>query len=241
MTDSPGYDASVAYDRTGKRIAFCSSRTGSAEIWTMRADGSNQHQVTAMGGQATFPDFAPSGRRLAFAFRGTASPSTDIWTIRARGGQPRQLTKTADRHEAFPVYSPNGRHIVYLSGDGQANQVWIMDRHGRHQRQLTFDATLKDQVPDWRPDGKKIAYQADGDIWLMNPDGTGQVNITRTPDIVEYGTAWSPNGRRIAFLNFGERVVYTMKADDTDVRVVGTGLGMQFLPGWGPKPRSNKR
>ena len=145
------------------------------------------------------------------------------------------------RHEAFPVYSPNGRRIVYLAGDGQTSQVWIMDRHGRQQRQLTFDTTVKDQVPDWRPDGQKIAYQADGDIWQMNPDGTGQVNITRTPDIVEYGTAWSPDGKRIAFLNFGERVVYTMNADGTDVRAVATGLGVQFVPGWGTRPRGNKR
>jgi Tol biopolymer transport system component len=205
----------------------------------MRADGSKKRQLTRLGEgrRATFPDFSPSGRHVAFTYQTEAGALADIWTVRDDGRRPRPLTNTPDVDDAFPAWSPDGRHIVFLrrNADRSVSQVWTMDRHGRHLRQFTFDPAAKDQVPDWRPDGKKIAYQADGDIWLINPDGSGQVNITNTPDVQEFGTAWSPDGRRIAYLNFGERVVYTMRADGTDVRAVGAGLGQQFVPAWQPR------
>lgn len=240
LTDDPGFDACAAYDATGRDIAFCSGRTGAGtfEIWTMKADGSNERRLTYLNQRATFPDFSPSGRHVVFTLSAGAAPA-DIWTIRKDGSHPRPLTSTPEVDDAFPAWSPDGRSIIFLEGNAErtVSQLWIMDRNGRHQRQLTFDATVKDQLPDWRPDGKLIAYQAGSDIWLIRPDGSGQVNITNTPAVEEVGTAWSPDGRRIAYLNFAERRVYTVRRDGTDVRAVGPATGLQFVPGWQPEPR----
>jgi TolB protein len=43
----PWHDETPAWFPDGKRLAFQSDRTGSWEIWTMRTDGSELHQVTA--------------------------------------------------------------------------------------------------------------------------------------------------------------------------------------------------
>lgn len=245
LTNDPGFDACPAYDVTGRRMAICSGRTGNTEIWTMNADGSHERQLTRRGGTsaAIFPDFSPNGRRVAFMWRAASTDLFDIWTVRTDGRQYQQLTRTPDLDDSYPAYSPSGRTLVFLrSNAGRTNtQVWLMDRHGRHQRQLTFDAALKDQLPDWRPDGRKIAYQAGGDLWLINPDGSGQVNVTNTPGVQEFGAAWSPDGQRIAYLNFGDRRVYTMRPDGTDVRAVGPASGVQFVPAWQPRPPHHDR
>lgn len=239
LTEDTSFDACAAYNARGDKVAFCTDRANRGlvfEIWTMNADGADEQQLTRLGGRATFPDFSPDGRRVAFQWRALDATRFDIWTVRADGSKPRQLTHTPDVHEQWAAWSPNGRKIVFVRSDAAGPpQLWLMDRRGRHQRQLTFDPAFKDQVPDWRPDGKQIAYMAANDIWVINPDGSRQINITNTPNVREYGTAWSPDGRRIAYLNIDDGKVYTMNADGTDVRAASTGLGREFVPAWQPR------
>src|SRR5688500_12846391 len=48
LTPKPPFatDDCPSYDPTGTRIAFCSDRSGSTQIWVMDADGTNKRQVT---------------------------------------------------------------------------------------------------------------------------------------------------------------------------------------------------
>jgi Tol biopolymer transport system component len=241
LTHDPGFDACAAYDATGQRIAFCSGRTGGGEleIWTMNADGTDETQLTHLNGFATFPDFSPTGHRVAFGFRAEPTAgSFDIWEVRRTGRHPRPLTDDPNTDDAFAAYSPDGRWIVFVRAPlgQQLGQLWIMDRNGRRERQLTFDQPLKWQVPDWRPDGEQIAYQAGLDVWVIDPDGGGQRNITNTPQVQEYGPVWSPDGRRMAYMNPVDRRVYTMRANGGDVVDVAPDLPLQFVPAWQPLP-----
>jgi Tol biopolymer transport system component len=58
-------------------VAFMSSRSGSTEIWLSHADGSNQRQLTSMGGPLTAnPRWSPDGTTIRFDSRlkGSADP-----------------------------------------------------------------------------------------------------------------------------------------------------------------------
>ena len=241
ITDDPAFEACPAYSADGKRIAYCSgqgSPAGVFEIWTMTKNGMDKQQLTHLGGSAIFPDFSPSGRRVAFGARPAGETNTHIYAIRPDGTDLQQLT-TGSWNDLYPAYSPNGRRIVFLSSRTGTLQVWEMRADGSDQTQLTFDAAPKDQVPDWSPDGSTIAYVADvgagpgGDIWLMNADGSDQHPLTSGPPN-EYGAAWSPDGEQIAFLNLDDRTVYVMNADGTGRHAVSAG-GIQFVPGWQPR------
>jgi TolB protein len=235
LTDSPGFDACPAYARGGRHIAFCSDRTGAPETWVMRDNGSHERQVTNLGGLLTFPDFSPDGRRIAMSGRAPDDPAQarDLWVTNVDGSGLHRLTDTPDSTEQWPAYSPDGTRIAFVSNrGGGVPQVWLIDADGTDPRQLTSDPLVKEQLPDWSPDGARIAYAAAGDIWTMNAHGSEQVNLTHN-DEPESGPAWSPGGRRIAFLRTGAfgRLVHTMAADGTDVRVVRTE-GPAFVPAW---------
>jgi TolB protein len=50
----------------GKRLVFCSRRTGNYDLWMMNADGSKLRNLTDHEAQDTAPAWHPEGKRLAF-------------------------------------------------------------------------------------------------------------------------------------------------------------------------------
>lgn len=55
-----------AWSPSGEELAFASNKTGTFEIWAVRADGTGLRQVTSGPGAKTRPAWSPDGRRLIF-------------------------------------------------------------------------------------------------------------------------------------------------------------------------------
>lgn len=225
------------YSRDGKLITFCSSRSGSFQIWAMKADGSNVHVVTN-GNSFTFPDYSPDASKIVFDGTESASDTNDnIYVINANGTGLVQLTKGAGNND-YPTYSPNGRKIAFISDRTGVEQVWVMNADGSNQTQLSTSGVTEDQVPDWSPDGRKLAFERgdspNGRIWMMNADGTHAVQLTSGPGD-DFATAWSPDGQRIAFdrdFGNGDRSVWAMNANGSDQhRVLPIPL-TEYAPTW---------
>ena len=243
LTDAAGLDICPAYSADGKRIAFCSNRTGAYEIWVMDANGKDERQVTELGTRSLFPDFSPDGSRIAFSAPLVVGGVTDLWTVPAEGGPPTRVTDTPDIAEKLPVWSPDGSTVLYVAANtaNTTGQLWTLEVATGVRTQLTFDPTFKDQLPDWSPDGQVIAYHADDDIWRMSADGSGQVNLTQTPSVAEFGTAFSPDGTEISFTGTGgpvpagERYAQVMGADGTNRRILVETPGLlHAVPAWQP-------
>ena len=74
-----------------KTIAFVSTRDGNPEIYTMQADGANQHRLTTNKAEDTSPVWSPNGKQLAFVTH--LYGSADILVMNSDGSEQRRLTK----------------------------------------------------------------------------------------------------------------------------------------------------
>jgi TolB protein len=78
------------------------------------------------------------------------------------GSEQTQLTHN-NTYEASPVWSPDGKQIVFLSKRGSHFQLYLLDVGVDEEKQLT-DLSATVHSPAWSPDGKYLAYIQEGSM-----------------------------------------------------------------------------
>jgi Tol biopolymer transport system component len=86
------------------------------DLYVMRPDGSEQRQISHLGGASFAPSFFPDGRRIIFAsnFEHPGSSEFELYTVEQTGKLLERITFT-DGFNAFPQFSPGGRKVVFAS------------------------------------------------------------------------------------------------------------------------------
>lgn len=107
-----------AFSPDGRTLAFRSER-GEGGIYTVPTAG-GEPRLLAPGGRTA--RYSPDGKWLAFWTR-QSDDSTALFLMPAAGGAPRRLAP-AFRHARDPVWSPDGRHLLFYGNDGE-NSDWF--------------------------------------------------------------------------------------------------------------------
>jgi Tol biopolymer transport system component len=150
LTTAPGYDGGPFWSHDGKRIVYRAwhpsdtaltnyqdllrqrlVRPNRMEIWIMNADGSNQHQITNLGGANFAPYFTPDDRRIIFSsnYKNPRSRDFELMLVNDDGTHLETVTHHPE-FDGFPMFSPDGKKLVWASGraskDGDLN-LFIAD------------------------------------------------------------------------------------------------------------------
>lgn len=137
-------------------------------------------------------DLSPDGKTIVFDILG------DIYTVPSTGGNATQLTHGL-AYNRYPVWSPDGKRIAFLSDASGAVRLNMMNSDGSGERtldtselQVISGLTSKIQaVPAWTPDGQFIAVN---DL-LYHLTGVH----TALPAGIKANVQFSPDGRSVYY------------------------------------------
>jgi Tol biopolymer transport system component len=222
------------YSRDGSRIAFASARTGSLDVYVMKADGSDTRRLTTTRGNQSQPSWSPDGSRIAFQ---SDQHGDHIYVMGSDGKGARRLTNDP-APEIEPAWSPDGSWIAYsrrLPGS-EIRELWLVRPDGSGRRRLTARAQAA-YAPAWSPDGKTIAFaskQETGrfEIYAIGSDGRGLRRVTFSNEDA-FEPAWSPNGETLAFSRGGS--IVTVDASGGHPKVLTDPDTNDSSPDWNPR------
>jgi tricorn protease len=149
LTSHPQDELASVWSRDGKRIAFISNRTGSANIFMMDADGTAVRQVTDFDRPISLFGFGVDEEGndvLSVAARQEPDwyPGARIYTVTVKGGD---LLPIHDAYGLAPAISPDGSRVLFNRGGASwsrrhyrgpdTRDVWLYDRNEKTFTRLT--------------------------------------------------------------------------------------------------------
>ena len=146
-----------AWSPGGRRIAFVSDRTGTDDLWSMRAAGGGLERLTSSPGNETDPAWSPDARRLAYATDESGSAEIQLLDLQSK----RRAPLTSDRSIASnPGWSPDGRRVAYVSNRDAVDAVWSVAARGGSPRRVALGPAER---PQWRPNPDVVELLPDLD------------------------------------------------------------------------------
>lgn len=223
-----------AWSPDASRIAFSSRRSGTLDLFVMRADGTGTQQLTSGKQTDSHPTWSNDGERLAFARGG------DIYTIRADGSGPRRISDPV-AEEREPAWSPDGAWIAYVrrTPGTPARELWLMRPDGSERHAVTSQNTTI-TTPAWSPDSRRIVFaeKNESDVYALftiGLDGKGRRSVVLTAsDNLE--PSWSPDGGKIAY--FEDGAIFAVELGGGEVEKLTDNDTNDSSPAWNPRPPS---
>ncbi len=140
-------------------------------------------------------DLSPDANRAVLSARG------DIFTVPAEKGNIRNLTTTPGIREREAAWSPDGKHVAYLSDRTGEYEIWVRDADGKGQeKQLTTGSKTYKMQLDWSPDSKHLAVSdAAMNLWVVDADSGKMKKVDQGAGDEIQSWNWSPQGGWLAY------------------------------------------
>jgi Tol biopolymer transport system component len=211
------------YDRSGKQTA----------------------QVAAPEVSQSNPELSPDGSRLAL--QRNVNGNTDIWVLDlSRGFFDRVTTDPAI--DALPVWSPDGRRVVFTSNRGAqradvapaptgagTGSLYVVPTDGSGDARLLVTSNDPKWATDWSRDGRQLLFRSldriSGihDVWTTPIEQPTPAPVLATA-ADERDAQWSPDERWIAYQSdeSGRAEIYLQRFPGPGGKVrISTGGGTQ--------------
>jgi Tol biopolymer transport system component len=178
LTTARGYDAEGSYSPDGQWIVFSSMRDAYnrtldaaeqkqlevdpsffAEIYIMRADGSDQKRLTSVNGYDGGPFFTRDGSRIVWRRFEENGLIADVYTMKTDGTDVKKIT-TFGAMSWAPYEHPSGEYMIFASNKlGFENfELFMVDSAGTKEPVRVTYSDGFDGLPVPSPDGKRLAW-----------------------------------------------------------------------------------
>ena len=191
LTDIKGEINSFSWSPDGRQFV-CTVRKTDAEVLEREADEAKKKLGTV----------ARHYERVFYKYDGYGylpKERTHLWTVNARTGKSKQITDHPVYDEVSPVWSPDGKTLVFISNrspdpdfDPDHADVYTIPAEGGEITKIETAPGSK-QNPSISPDGKWIAYYGQEgknrwfknyELWIVPADGSGESkSLTREYDL----------------------------------------------------------
>lgn len=141
---------------------------------------------------------SPDAHRLAMTARG------EVFDVPATEGVTKNISRTPGANERNADWSPDGKHIAYISDDSGETEVWIYSIDNGEKKQLTSDNDTYIRTLRWSPDCKKILYTDRKNRIVEVDAGAGSKRVLQqNPEGEFYHVDYSPDSKWITYTKSG--------------------------------------
>jgi len=187
----------------GNQICFVVRSEGRGRLYLMASDGTGAHRVAESLEVRGAPSWSPDGKWIAVA--GSEDKANPLFKVPMDGGAPVRLVGGVNSVISNPVWSPDGRVILYSEGEGGGTvrlQGVTPDKQPFPLPEVRVGAT-GDRYR-FLPDGKSLVV-TQGVLWLQNfslldlATGKQRPLTNLKQQIVMKSFDVSPDGKQIIF------------------------------------------
>ncbi|MEE8583332.1 MAG: amidohydrolase family protein [Acidobacteriota bacterium] len=179
---------------------------GKKEKWDVTLARGETRQIEFTTEEGTFMslDVSPDGQWIVFDLL------AHIYRVPASGGEAECLTQDSGVAVNYhPRFSPDGKHIAFVSDRKGQSNLWIMDADGSNPRAVFTSLKARVVEPAWLPGGDYIVVrrqainppgqQGGSGIYMVHKAGGEGIELIGRD---QSGAAWpspSPDGKHIYF------------------------------------------
>jgi TolB protein len=238
------YDGLDWVYRTYKdKIYFVSDRDTTCKrcykLYEMNQEGENIRKISDLVLEDSWMDMRDNGKEMIVSARIGTQIRTQLFLLNMEDGSYKQLTNDTAAYYVDPVFSPNGKQIVFRHRSNRRNrfmkaELFTMNADGSGKRQLTYypenDTTLKSGEyhagpPRWNKKNNFISYMSfqkgKYEVYGITPDGKKQWKVTTTEGKDAGWHDWTADGKwMVVDISIPGKRIYDISLLNTKTKIL---------------------